>query len=92
MQHTNVNIAQLQVGQVVAYYGGLFQVTEPARDSQGHRPKGSNGETAHGPANCAVVKAVCIAGEVKGYFKQGTDWTFQGTVGGPFAVQHSVVQ
>jgi hypothetical protein len=87
---TKTNIAQLKQGDIVSYYGGLFQVTEAPRESQGHRPQAAHLTTAHGPTNCAVVKAVCVEGEVPGYFKPGTPWTFQGTVGGLHAVYHAI--
>ena len=84
------NIAQLKQGDIVSYHGGKFEVTASPRESQGHRPQSAHLTTAPGPTNCAVVSAVCIEGEVPGYFKPGSPWTFQGTVGGLFAVQHSI--
>lgn len=85
-----VNIAALTKGDIVHYYGGTFEVIAEPRESQVHRPKSAHLTTAAGPTNCAVVEAVCIDGEVPGYFKAGTPWNFQGTVGGIFAVYHSV--
>lgn len=90
MQMRKVSVAKLVVGNFVHFYGGRFQVTENAQESQGHRPKSEHLQTAHGPANCAFAKAVCIEGSVSGYFKPGTEWTFQGTVGGLFAVDYFV--
>lgn len=87
----NTNIAQLKQGDIVMYYGGKFKVIGSPRESQGHRPQSARLTTAFGPTNCAVVDAVCIDGEVEGYFKPGSPWTFQGTVGGLFAVAHLVL-
>jgi hypothetical protein len=86
----NVNIAALAVGDIVHYYGGAFEVTAAPRESSSHRPQSAHLTTAAGPANCAVVDAVCIEGEVPGYFGPGTPWTFQGTVGGLWAVSHQI--
>lgn len=80
------NIAQLVVGDIVWNHGGKFQVTATPRSSTSHRPMSAHLTQAHGPSNCAVVEAVCIEGEVPGYFRPGTPWTLQGTVGGLFAV------
>lgn len=87
---TITNISQLRKGNIVQYYGGSFEITAEPRESQSHRPQSAHLTTAQGPTNCAVVDAVCIDGEVPGYFKPGTPWTFQGTVGGLFAVSHAV--
>lgn len=77
---------QLKAGDVVHYYGGTFRVTEDARESQGHRPQVAHLTTGHGPSDCGVAKAVCLTGEVPGYFKPGSDWTFQGNHLASFAV------
>lgn len=90
MNYTQKNIAQLVKGDIVFYYGGEFEVTEDPRESQSHRPQSAHLTIAMGPTNCAVVGAVCLGGEVPGYFKPGTPWVFQGTVGGLFAVSHPV--
>lgn len=85
-KQTFKNIAQLVVGDIVWNYGGKFQVTAAPRSSTGHRPMSARLTPAPGPANCAVVETVCVEGEVPGYFKPGTPWNLQGTVGGLFAV------
>jgi hypothetical protein len=90
MTMTHINIAQLKQGDLVSYHGGLFKVTASPFESQGHRPQSAHLTTAAGPANCAVVESVCISGEVHGYFKPGTTWNFQGTVGGVSAVSYAV--
>ena len=71
-------IHDLKVGDVVAAHGGKFRVTERARESQGHRPQQGHLEVAHGPCDCAVVKAECIEGRIQGYFGPGSTWIFQG--------------
>lgn len=87
---TRTNVSQLKQGDIVSYYGGLFKVTAAPYESQCHRPKTAHLTTGAGPANCAVAESVCISGEVEGYFRPGTPWNFQGTVGGVSAVSYSV--
>jgi hypothetical protein len=36
----------------------------------------------YGPTGCVHGRAVCIQGEVQGYFKPGSPWAFQGKKGG----------
>lgn len=70
--------SQLKAGDLVRAHGGLFRITTDARESHGHRPMAAHLVQAHGPSDCAVAKSVCVEGEVSGYFKPGSDWTFQG--------------
>jgi len=84
------NISQLDIGDIVHQHGGTFRVTAAPRESICHRPQAAHLTVAQGPSNCAVVEAVCTGGEVPGYFRAGTPWTLQGTVGGLFAVTHQV--
>ena len=71
-------ISEFKVGDIVNYYGGKFEIVSDARESQGHRPMVAHLVQAEGPSDCAIAEAVCISGEVQGYFKPGADWTFQG--------------
>lgn len=68
----------LKTGDVVHFHGGTFKVIEDARESQCHRPMDARLTTGHGPSDCGVAKAVCLTGEAPGYFKPGSEWTFQG--------------
>lgn len=81
-QYENVRIADLKEGDVVIAHGGMFEVLHDAMESQGHRPKTWASHTGHasidGPCHVAYSKAICISGEIKGYFKPGSPWTFQG--------------
>lgn len=72
------NPAHLKAGDIVVAHGGKFRITSDARESLGHRPMAAHLQQAHGPSNCAVAKAVCLEGEVQGYFWPGSEWTFQG--------------
>lgn len=71
-------IHQLKKGDIVSAHGGKFRVTEDARESNAHRPMVAHLEVAHGPSACAYATAVCIEGEIPGYFKSGSEWGFQG--------------
>lgn len=81
---TKKYIHQLKAGDLVRAHGGIFQVTQDARESQSHRPTywaGSAGlghVTLPGPCSCAYAAAVCLEGEIPGYFKPGSSWDFQG--------------
>ncbi len=72
-------IADLKAGDVVCAHGGLFRVTSDAKESNSHRPQAAHLVTAHGPSKCAIAPAVCIDGEIRGYFAPGRPWTFQGS-------------
>lgn len=76
-------IHELKAGDLVEAHGGIFQVIHNARESQAHRPTywagGQEGRvTLPGPCSCAYAAAVCIEGEIPGYFKPGSTWDFQG--------------
>jgi hypothetical protein len=74
-------IAELKAGDLVMAHGGLFKVLHDAKESQSHRPthwSSSNYVELAGPCPVAYAEAVCLDGEIKGYFKQGTKWDFQG--------------
>lgn len=84
---TKKYISELKGGDLVQAHGGLFLVIHNARESQAHRPtywhNGSNSNntgrvTLPGPCSCAYAEAVCIEGEIPGYFKPGSTWDFQG--------------
>lgn len=79
---TQKYISELKAGDLVMAHGGLFKVLHDARESQSHRPNHWTSETGRidlaGPCPVAYAEAVCLDGEIKGYFKQGTKWDFQG--------------
>jgi hypothetical protein len=76
------HIHEFKIGDVVKAHGGLFRIIKDARYSTWHLPKSGHLETAPGPSDCAIAEAVCIAGEFPGYFRPGSDWTFQGNFKG----------
>lgn len=69
---------QLKPGDIVRAHGGRFLVMDLPRESQCHFPEGYWPQMKIGPSAVAAVCAVCIEGEVKGYFKPGSSWSFQG--------------
>jgi hypothetical protein len=75
-------ISELKVGDLVRAHGGIFQVTTDARESQSHRPtywiSGAGRIELPGACPVAYATAVCIEGEIPGYFKPGSSWDFQG--------------
>jgi hypothetical protein len=74
-------IKDLRKGDLVNYYGAKLLCTEDARESSGHRPMAGRLQTAHGPSDCAVCRAVCVGGnETPGYLMLGKDWVFQGNL------------
>lgn len=75
----NKRIADLKAGDLVKAHGGLFRVVADPFDSIGHAPADPVSGWPVGPAGVAVAKAVCIEGQVPGYFWPGSDWTFQGS-------------
>jgi hypothetical protein len=77
-QPTRKRIADLKAGDIVRDHGALFRVDSDARESVSHRPQAAHLEQAHGPSCCAVAAATCIYGEIAGYFRPGSSWTFQG--------------
>jgi len=82
-----VCVSNLKRGDVVHYYGGRFRIVGDVYPSTGHRVQYAHLTEGFGPTDCAVVKAKCIEGEIRGYFRPGSEWTFQGKVGSVF---HSV--
>lgn len=73
MNLITVTVPELKAGNIVHFYGGTFRVLHDARRSDSHLP-----HDGIGPTDCAVAEAVCLAGEIKGYFRPGSNWTFQG--------------
>ena len=76
-------ISEFKTGDLVRAHGGIFRVSHDARESQSHRPTyWAGGDRGHvtlpGPCSCAYAEAVCIEGEIQGYFKPGSTWDFQG--------------
>lgn len=72
-------IHQLKKGDVIQAHGAVFEITEDAYESNGHRPQVGHLVTAHGPSDCAVARSVCIGGkETTGYIRIGKEWVFQG--------------
>lgn len=84
------NVARLQAGDVISFYGGRFLVIEDSRELQSYRPESAHLTIAPGPCNGAIARSVCVEGSVPGYFKPGTEWVFQGTYAGTFAVNYAV--
>ena len=83
MNKIKTRIADLKDGDLVTDHGGTFQVLFDSIPSEGHRdrhwnPRECIHELHEGPVNCAYTSAECIDGEVPGYFKPGSEWTFQG--------------
>lgn len=73
MQATYKTPHQLIAGDIVIAHGGEFEVTQSACPSVSYLP-----EDGIGPTDCAVAQAVCLSGEVQGYFRPGSTWAFQG--------------
>lgn len=76
-------IHELKTGDLVQAHGGIFKISHDAMESQAHRPKYWNTaischETLSGPCACAYATAICLEGEIPGYFKPGSAWDFQG--------------
>lgn len=78
MNTIRTRIADLQPGQLVAAHGGLFRITEQPHDSITHSSQKDADGWSVGPAGVAVAPAECVEGEVAGYFRPGSPWTFQG--------------
>lgn len=79
---TKKYISQFKAGDLVRAHGGIFQVTADAIESQSHRPSywQSSAGRIELPGACPVAcaPAVCIEGNIPGYFKPGSAWDFQG--------------
>lgn len=71
-------IRNLIVGDVVSMHGGKFQIVAVPFDSIGHAPTDPATGWRMGPSGVSVARAVCLSGNVPGYFWPGSDWTFQG--------------
>lgn len=78
MNTTRTRIADLQPGDIVSAHGGMFRITAQPFDSICHAPQDPASGWNVGPSDVAVAPAVCLEGEVPGYFKPGSDWVFQG--------------
>ena len=81
------NAHQLRKGDFVWMSGGRFQITTDLRESNGHRPEGYWPSEGVGPSDCVLCTGVCLEGEISGYFKPGTEWTFQGNHRATWAVE-----
>lgn len=88
MSTTRTRIADLQPGQLVAAHGGLFRITEQPFDSITHSSQKDPEGWCVGPAGVAVAPAVCVEGEIAGYFRPGSAWTFQGATWVTVSVRH----
>ena len=76
-----IDVSELRKGHIVHAHGGTFEVLEDARASGSHFPRDEKNVYGFGPTCCAVSEAVCLTGEIPGYFRPGSDWTFQGAKG-----------
>ena len=78
---TQKYIHQLKAGDIVQAHGGTFKILYDAKPSLSHhtRVHSSHGfmQLPEAP-DCAYTEGVCLTGYVQGYFKEGTNWTFQG--------------
>lgn len=84
MNTTKTRIADLKAGDIVKEHGGTFRIISDAAVSECHRDRSWNTricthEMHSGPVNCAYTKGECLEGEIPGYFRPGSEWTFQGT-------------
>lgn len=79
------SVSEIKAGDIIVANGGRFQAAEDSAQANYWSM-----EDHTGPLNCAIVRSICIEGEVKGYFKPGSEWNFQGTVGGCFGQRLSV--
>lgn len=78
---------QLRPGDIVHMHGGRFEVTGNPVESCAHRPEGYWPQASVGPSACVAAPAVCLEGEVSGYFKPGSTWSFQGNHRAAFCVE-----
>ncbi len=81
---TAKRIADLKAGDIAHEHGAVFRILRDAQESGSHRPKYWDSRACthrwlQGPANCAYAPAECIRGEIPGYFRPGSEWTFQGS-------------
>lgn len=82
MKTITKSVHQLKKGDIVLNYSGRFECLEDARAV----PPG-HGFGQVGPIDVAVCAAICLTGEVEGYFSVGSDWTFQGNQLSRFSVE-----
>lgn len=81
MKRESIPVTCLNVGDIVEFYGALFEITSTG-ESRGH----IDGHEAYGrfedfvgPSPVAIPNGRFISGTaVGGYFGPGKDWTFQG--------------
>lgn len=73
-------IHTMKKGQRYVQHGGEFELIEDVHPSIGH----VNNWDGIGPSDVLAAKCVCVAGEIQGYFKPGSDWTLQGRIGVAF--------
>lgn len=73
------NTHQIRKGDIIVQYGGRFECIAEPRLSNSHLPQDAYWPADPiGPSDCLVIEAVCIEGEMKGYFKPGSTFTIQG--------------
>ena len=75
------SVPHLKAGDIVLYYGGRFLVTADAQVIQSTNHDYADGWKAPafvGPSTCATAPSTCLSGRVRGYFKPGSSWMFQG--------------
>lgn len=84
---TRKNTQQLRKGDIVWNHGGRFEITTDLMSSVSHRPEGYYPAEGVGPSCCVTCKGTCLEGEVPGYFKPGSEWTFQGNHLATWAVE-----
>lgn len=82
MKFITKTVPQLKKGDIVLNYGGRFECLEDA-----HAVPPGHGFGQVGPIDCAVSAAICLSGEVEGYFQPGSDWIFQGNQLAHFSVE-----
>lgn len=76
-------IHELKAGDIVREHGGRFRIIADAFECLAARPLCAHLKFGDGPADTAGAKAICLDGEVPGYFKPGSDWYFQGNFNAP---------
>jgi len=78
MNTATTRVADLKAGDIVAAHGGLFRVTEDAKESRAHFDDFGAKVPKAGPSDTAWAPSVCIEGKCGAYFYPGSSWTFQG--------------
>ena len=64
---TSKTVKDMKAGDVVVFHGGRFRCKEDGRQIPHHLP-----------TPVFACRAECIEGVIRGYFKPGSEWTFQG--------------